>query len=296
LSQVDRLTVTQEPVRAQCIGVTAPAGSPEQLVAFVAGMEALGYDEVWISGGPRSEASFATTAAALASSDRIAIGLGPIPADAHNPVIAAMEIATLARLHPGRLTVALGADPRVRDPAAPDPDPALREVITTLRMLLAGEVVNGQGAYVRVACAQLRNAPDEPPAIAMSAIGRRGLGLAARRADAVVVAQGCGPEFIAAALGGIKHRQPPSGRVTVIAHARLEAGEDEGASGPGRDAIAGSPDERAESVDRFFSAGADRLILSTVSGEADAYQRFADEVMPLVAQLRPRAPAQSVHG
>jgi alkanesulfonate monooxygenase SsuD/methylene tetrahydromethanopterin reductase-like flavin-dependent oxidoreductase (luciferase family) len=85
--------------------------------------------------------------------------------------------------------------------------------------------------------------------------------------------------------------------VTVIAHAQLEVGEDEPAPGADRAAVVGSPDECAESVDRFFRAGADRLILTAVSSETDAYERFADEVIPLVARLRPPdRPAAVIRG
>jgi alkanesulfonate monooxygenase SsuD/methylene tetrahydromethanopterin reductase-like flavin-dependent oxidoreductase (luciferase family) len=301
------------------IGVAFPAGSPSSLLEFVARIEALGYDEVWIMGGTRSKASFGAAAAALAATDRIAIGLGPVWAGAHNPVTAAVEISTLARLHPGRLTVAFGGAPRALARAASSTDPALEEVVTAVRMLLAGEVVNGCGSYVRIASVGLRLPPDEAPPIAISTTSRWGLGVAARRADAVVFPEGSGPDFIEDALALVSDRRPPSVPLAAIAHAWLALGEDgparrslagavarwvrasldpEGVgatrpnepSGPApiprgtadRIAIVGNSARCAAGVDRFLAAGVDRLILSAVGSELAQYEQFADEVMPLV--------------
>ena len=55
-----------------------------------------------------SRVAIATSATALAATTRITVGLGVMPAVFRNPVAAAMEIATLARLHPGRFVAGLG--------------------------------------------------------------------------------------------------------------------------------------------------------------------------------------------
>ena len=44
----------------------------------------------------------------LASTERIRVGVGILPAAVRNPVFAAMEASTLAELYPGRLVLGVG--------------------------------------------------------------------------------------------------------------------------------------------------------------------------------------------
>src|SRR4051794_23084025 len=88
--------------------VFRPQSPPEELRAVVEHVEAAGGAELWLRGDCLLEGGPTTAAAALAWSERIHIGVGLLPVPLRNPALAAMEIATLARLFPGRLTVALG--------------------------------------------------------------------------------------------------------------------------------------------------------------------------------------------
>ena len=45
---------------------------------------------------------------ALAVTERLAVGIGILPAVARNPAITAMELATLAGLAPGRVVAGIG--------------------------------------------------------------------------------------------------------------------------------------------------------------------------------------------
>ena len=81
---------------------------PEALPDFARRTEAAGFDELWVvedcfyASGP---ASAATT---LACTKSLMVGLGIMPVVVRNPVFTAMEIATLARMHPGRFLPGLG--------------------------------------------------------------------------------------------------------------------------------------------------------------------------------------------
>ena len=89
------------------------------------------------------------TAAALARTERLSVGIGILPAVARTAAMTAMELATLAALGPGRLIAGIGhgvqewmAQMGVR-PASPLT--ALEEVISAVRRLLAGETLDVQG-------------------------------------------------------------------------------------------------------------------------------------------------------
>ena len=82
--------------------------APEVLPDFARRAEDAGFDELWVVEDCFYSSGIASAAAALACTGSIAVGLGIMPAVARNPVFAAMEIATLARLYPGRFLPGLG--------------------------------------------------------------------------------------------------------------------------------------------------------------------------------------------
>src|SRR4029453_15132743 len=86
--------------------------APAELPGFARDLEAAGADDLWVVedlgwGGPVSAAAFA-----LAATERMRVGIGIAPVPLRNPALLAMELATLARVHPGRL----GAGPGHRLP------------------------------------------------------------------------------------------------------------------------------------------------------------------------------------
>jgi 5,10-methylenetetrahydromethanopterin reductase len=92
-------------------GVVYPASAePAGLPTFAAWVEDLGFDTLWViedcflSGG----LTMAATALAVTESIGIGVGVGLLPVPVRNPAIAAMEIAPLGRIHPGRFEATLG--------------------------------------------------------------------------------------------------------------------------------------------------------------------------------------------
>src|ERR671916_3094811 len=85
-----------------------PEWPPEELPAFARGAERHGFAELWVvedcflAGGPTMAAT------GLAVTGRLRVGIGLLPAAVRNPAVVAMELAGLARLHPGRFTAAFG--------------------------------------------------------------------------------------------------------------------------------------------------------------------------------------------
>ncbi len=88
--------------------VFRPQSPPEDLRAVVDHTEDAGVEQLWLWEDCFLEGGLTTAAAALAWSDRLQVGVGLLPVPLRNPALAAMEIATLARLFPGRLAVTLG--------------------------------------------------------------------------------------------------------------------------------------------------------------------------------------------
>jgi len=92
--------------------VFRPQLPPERLREVFASAEAVGLDDVWMWEDCFLEGGLTCAAAALAWSSSLRIGLGLMPAPLRNPALAAMEIATLARLFPGHFIPAVGHGPR----------------------------------------------------------------------------------------------------------------------------------------------------------------------------------------
>jgi alkanesulfonate monooxygenase SsuD/methylene tetrahydromethanopterin reductase-like flavin-dependent oxidoreductase (luciferase family) len=88
--------------------VFRPQSPPERLRAVARAADAAGLAELWLwedcflEGGPTA------ATAALAWTERLHIGIGLLPVPLRNPALAAMEIATVAGLFPGRFLPGLG--------------------------------------------------------------------------------------------------------------------------------------------------------------------------------------------
>ena len=65
--------------------------------------ESLGFDDVWVVEDRYFSGGIAQAGAVLSATERLDVGIGNLPAVVRNPVFAAMELATLAGIYPGRL-------------------------------------------------------------------------------------------------------------------------------------------------------------------------------------------------
>lgn len=179
------------------------ARAPE-LPGFAQRIEQLGYDTLWLAEDCFFGGGIALAATALAATERLRLRLGLMPAAVRNPAIAAMEIATLANLYPGRFeaTFGVGVAAWMRQiDAFPQPRlAALGEVVSAVRDLLAGDEVTRDGRIVRLDAVALVHPPAVPPPVLVGATGPQGLALAGRRADGILLPEGCGPAFVTWAL------------------------------------------------------------------------------------------------
>ncbi|MET0773833.1 MAG: LLM class flavin-dependent oxidoreductase, partial [Candidatus Limnocylindrales bacterium] len=75
------------------IGVMLPRDLPAtQVLEFARRAERLGFDEVWVVEDLGFRGGIAQAGAVLASTERIIVGIGILPAGARNAAFAAMEL------------------------------------------------------------------------------------------------------------------------------------------------------------------------------------------------------------
>ena len=118
---------------------------------------------------------------------------------ADGKAIAAMELATLANLAPGRLLAGIGHGVQewMEQMGARTSSPltTLEEVITVVRRLLHGDTVTFEGREVSMRDVALDAPPSEVPPLLAGVRGPKSLALAGRVADGVVLAEGAGPTY-----------------------------------------------------------------------------------------------------
>ena len=95
--------------RSISVGVSLASSIPvTRLVEAYQLAELRGFDELWVHEDYFYHGGFAAAATALQATQHIAVGIGIVSAMVRHPAVTAMEIATLAGAHPGRLRVGIG--------------------------------------------------------------------------------------------------------------------------------------------------------------------------------------------
>jgi 5,10-methylenetetrahydromethanopterin reductase len=262
------------------VGVVFRPESPtDQLPGFLASAEAAGLDDVWLWEDCFKQGGLTTAALALAGTSSLRIGLGLMPAPLRNPALAAMEVATLARLFPGRFVPAAGHGvlPWMEQAGARAASPMtlLREWVTAVRSLLHGEALTVSGQYVSLTGVALDWPPPAPPPLLVGARGPRTLALAGELADGLVLDAGISPDRVRRAVATASARRPhevvvyvPCGAAPGSAE-RLQAELGESPEPLSARAAVGSPAEVAGTVRAFGQAGASTVVLQPSIDDPD---------------------------
>jgi alkanesulfonate monooxygenase SsuD/methylene tetrahydromethanopterin reductase-like flavin-dependent oxidoreductase (luciferase family) len=282
--------------------VVRPQLPPVRQREVAASADAAGLDDVWLWEDCFLEGGLTSATAVLAETETIRVGIGLLPVPLRNPAVAAMEIATVAALFPGRFAPAVGhgvlewmgqVGARVESPMT-----LLREWASAVRALLDGETVSVRGRYVQLDQVALDWPPEPPPPLLIGGRGPRTLALAGELADGTIIDSATTPDDVRRALGHIAPRRAHDAVVYLL------AGADDGArtrfetEGAPRavhpDAVAsGDPEQVAAVVERYAAAGATTIALQPAATEPDI-ERFvalAAEVRNLVLS---RGPGQRV--
>ena len=275
---------------------------PEAMLAAATAAESSGVAELWLWEDCFRESAFAAASAVLACTSSLRVGIGIAPMPLRNVAVTAMEIATVARMFPGRLLPGLGhgvqswmsqVGARVGSPLT-----LMREYLPALRRLLAGDEVTTEGRYVTLDRVRLDWPPAVVPLVYAAAEGPKTLRLSGAVADGSVLDSrhtvGEIAEAVAAVLAG--HAEAGSGGDhDVVAYVsasfgpeaidRIAADWEDGAPADLADRLlAGTVTEVAAGVRRFAEVGVDRVILLPPRSEPDlhAYYARVGEVAALI--------------
>jgi 5,10-methylenetetrahydromethanopterin reductase len=250
------------------IGVMFDRGlPPEDLVPFAQDVEQRGADDLWVVEDLTWAGSIASAATVLAATTRLRVGIGIAPAALRNPALLAMELATLARLYPGRLAAGIGhgvqdwmkqAGADVASPMA-----LLEETAIAVRAMLHGERVTVHGREVTLEDVGLVHPPHVVPPVLVGAIGPRTLRLAGRVADGSILVEGLDPDEVGASRALVEdgRQQGADGGVAaphevvafVFAHVSRDEQAVKKAIGPMAESTSGFIGKAPAEV--FFAAG-----------------------------------------
>ncbi|MDN4174625.1 LLM class flavin-dependent oxidoreductase [Nocardioides sp. SOB77] len=245
--------------------VFRPQLPPEELPGVVRAADEAGVPELWLwedcflQGGPTA------AAAALAWSERLRVGIGLLPVPLRNPAVVAMELATLARLFPGRVVPVLGhgvLDWMAQVGAGVDsPMTLLREHTEAVRDLLDGRRLDVSGRYVALDGVALDQPPAERPPLLVGARGPKTIRLAGEVADGVLIDHtGSDPDTVRRARAVVDEGRSASGRpgrAVVTVYTELDPA---------------APDLAARVADRVAEvrdAGADTVVLQGTDERPD---------------------------
>ncbi|SFF58735.1 Flavin-dependent oxidoreductase, luciferase family (includes alkanesulfonate monooxygenase SsuD and methylene tetrahydromethanopterin reductase) [Actinoplanes philippinensis] len=182
--------------------------APEELPEFAVALEAAGADDLWVVEDLGWNGGVSAAALALAATTRLRVGIGIAPAPFRSPAVYAMEIATLARVHPGRVVAGIGhgvGDWMRRIGNAPkSPLSLLEESIVAIRGLLDGETVSMDGREVHLEDIKLVHPPAVVPPIVTGVVRPKSLELSGRVADGTILVEGLQPAQIEEAIGHIR--------------------------------------------------------------------------------------------
>lgn len=282
--------------------ILRPQQPPESLVAAAQRAEELGLDEMWVFEDCFLEGGISQVVAALAVTERIVIGVGLLPVPLRNVALAAMELATVDRLFPGRARFVFGhgvqewmaqAGARVESPMT-----LMREYLTALRALLDGERISVSGRYVNLDDVQLAWPPTGRVKLWMGAEGPKSLALCGEITDGIVLAEDATIEELARGVALVNESARAAGRSEALDHVsylrvfrgpladeRLAKEEREKANGVG---VGNDPDRAAATINAMFGVGISTVMCLMSAEEEDPLAYFewvATEIKPRLSAI-----------
>jgi alkanesulfonate monooxygenase SsuD/methylene tetrahydromethanopterin reductase-like flavin-dependent oxidoreductase (luciferase family) len=193
-----------------------PKFPPETLVDTARRAEAAGFDEFWLWEDCFFAGALTSAATVLAGTGRIKVGIGLMPAPVRSPLFVAMEITTLARLHPGRFLPGFGhgVDVWMKQIGVYPRSPlkALEETVNAVRGLLNGESVTLLGDHVHLEDVKLELVPHQVPPLLIGGIREKSLRLAGRAGDGTILTEMAAPAYVRWADQHIAAGMAESGR------------------------------------------------------------------------------------
>jgi alkanesulfonate monooxygenase SsuD/methylene tetrahydromethanopterin reductase-like flavin-dependent oxidoreductase (luciferase family) len=182
---------------------------PEQLTEAAALAGELGFGEVWFSEDCFFTGGLSGLTQLLTATKGIPAGLGLASVMTRHPAVLAMELAGLARAHPGRIRAAVGlgnAHWLEQMGLLPErPLTAVEETFDVLRKLLSGATVNRRTSTYQYRDITLDFAPETAPELWIGAVNGRALRAAGSLADGILLSVLTGPAYLEWAISQIGH-------------------------------------------------------------------------------------------
>ncbi len=193
-----------------------PRFPPETLAGFARKAETAGFDELWLWDDCFLPGALTSAAIALSATQKLKVGIGLLPAPAYNPLFMAMEITTLARAFPGRVLPGFGhgvGSWMTQIGAAPKSSlNTLADTLTSVRRLLAGEMVTTHGQDVNLEQVQMQTLPALIPPLYVGAMRAKSLQLAGRVGDGTLLTGMSSPAYVRWARAQIQRGILEAGR------------------------------------------------------------------------------------
>jgi len=171
-----------------------PSRSVREVVDLAVRAEALGYDDFWLADERFFREAYTILGLVAARTSRIRLGPGVTDPYSRHPALTAMAIATLDEVSDGRAVLGLGAGVsgfREMGIDASRSALAIREAVTLIRGLLAGQTVTVKGEQVSFTDGRLDvRAPRADVPIYVASQREAGCRVAGRIADGAIM-QGC---------------------------------------------------------------------------------------------------------
>jgi coenzyme F420-dependent glucose-6-phosphate dehydrogenase len=197
--------------------VSAEQFRPRELVEYAVRAEEVGLDSVMVSDhflpwrheGGHAPFSLSVMTAVGERTKRVVLGTSVLtPTFRYNPAVIAQAFATMGLLYPGRVILGIGTGEALNEIAVSGmkwPDfkerlARLREAITIIRKLWAGETVNFAGQFYHTVDAMIYDRPQVPVPIYVAAGGPVVARYAGRAADGLICTSGKGMDLYADSL------------------------------------------------------------------------------------------------
>mgnify|MGYP001326559380 FL=1 len=196
------------------------AHSISEAIEYTQYAESNGFEAVWQADSRLVRDAVVPMAAFAAKTENIKIGSGVVDCWTRNPARLASTFSTLDDLAPGRIILGIGAwwDPLASKVGIERNKPlkVMREVVTTVRALLADETVSFSGDFVQLDGVELdyvyqERRPKEVP-IYIGATGMKMMELTGEIADGVVLNYLVSPEYNKRAMEHLEIGASKAGR------------------------------------------------------------------------------------
>lgn len=269
---------------------------PEEVPAHARELDGV-FDALWVVEDLQFAGGISQLTAVLDATEKARVGHGIAPTPFRSPVALAMEWATIARMHPGRLVGGLGHGVqewmRSIGAAVSSPMALLEEQLTSVRALLSGESVNVHGRYVTVDGVGLEFPPEVPVPVLAGVNGPKSLELSGRFADGTILGEGSSPEVVERAREVIGRGRASAGtkhphQLVVFVAFHLGTRDDliDGLDESLWRSVHDKPTGVIEDLESVVAAGCDSVVLVPIGRDPTADLRSASRL--IVPDLRSR--------